>query len=86
MRTERWRYIQYADGSEDLYDLVEDPNEFTNLANDSRFADTKATLNKQLPTVNREPVKGSANRILIYKDGVANWEGEDIGPGEAIPD
>ena len=32
------------------------------------------------------PVKGSAKRILTYKDGVANWEGEDIKPDDPIPD
>ena len=32
LRTERWRYIRYADGNEELYDLQADPNEWTNLA------------------------------------------------------
>ena len=32
MRTERWRYIRYHDGTEELYDHNEDPNEWTNLA------------------------------------------------------
>ena len=86
LRTERWRYIQYADGSEELYDMVEDPNEFTNLANDSRYAATKSNLREQLPKINKKPVPGSANRILIYENGVANWEGEDIGRNDPIPD
>ena len=34
VRTETWRYIRYADGSEELYDCVADPNEWTNLASD----------------------------------------------------
>src|SRR5699024_7454460 len=32
IRTERWRYIRYADGSEELYDTRNDPNEWANLA------------------------------------------------------
>jgi len=32
VRTERWRYIRYYDGSEELYDHEEDPNEWNNLA------------------------------------------------------
>ncbi len=32
LRTERWRYIRYADGSEELYDHRLDPNEWNNLA------------------------------------------------------
>ena len=86
LRTELWRYIQYADGSEELYDMVKDPNEFTNLAADSRYSAEKLALRKQLPKINNQPVAGSAKRILIYENGVANWEGEDIDPNETIPD
>ena len=86
VRTEQWRYIRYADGSEELYDMVNDPNEFTNLASAAQYASEKKALIEQLPQVNQPPVPGSANRILIYQDGVANWEGEDINPSEAIPD
>jgi arylsulfatase A-like enzyme len=32
IRTERWRYIRYHDGTEELYDHNEDPHEWTNLA------------------------------------------------------
>ncbi|MDE0441896.1 MAG: sulfatase [Gammaproteobacteria bacterium] len=32
IRTERWRYIRYHDGAEELYDHDVDPNEWTNLA------------------------------------------------------
>lgn len=32
VRTDRWRYILYADGSDELYDLQNDPHEWTNLA------------------------------------------------------
>ena len=86
VRTERWRYIQYADGSEELYDMVADPGEFTNLAKVPKFAAQKLALRKWLPKVNKKPVQGSANRILIYENGVANWEGADIGANERIPD
>ncbi|MEM9478674.1 MAG: sulfatase [Verrucomicrobiota bacterium] len=32
IRSERWRYIRYSDGTEELYDHSSDPHEFTNLA------------------------------------------------------
>lgn len=32
VRSDRWRYIRYADGSEELYDHSNDPWEWTNLA------------------------------------------------------
>ena len=31
IRTGRWKYTRYADGSAELYDLLEDPNELTNV-------------------------------------------------------
>ena len=34
IRTERWRYIRYADGTEELYDHENDHNEWNNLATD----------------------------------------------------
>ena len=33
IRTKHWRYIRYADGSEELYNHDDDPNEWANLAN-----------------------------------------------------
>ena len=38
VRTARWRYIRYADGSEELYDHDKDPNEWNNLAADPAYA------------------------------------------------
>ncbi len=45
----RYRYIRYADGFEELYDLKNDRGEFTNLANDRAFATIKDRLAKTLP-------------------------------------
>jgi arylsulfatase A-like enzyme len=38
VRTGDWRYTRYHDGGEELYNHRTDPNEWNNLANDSRFA------------------------------------------------
>jgi arylsulfatase A-like enzyme len=86
VRTERWRYIRYADGSEELYDVKADPNEWTNLANDAKYGETKRELAKWLPKVNAAPVAGSAGRILTYNNGQAVWEGKPIGPNDPFPD
>ena len=32
MRSKRWSYMRYADGSEELYDMAKDPKQFVNLA------------------------------------------------------
>ena len=57
VRTERWRYIRYADGSEELYDHKNDPNEWTNLAKNPEMAGEVARLKKLLPKVNVEQMK-----------------------------
>ncbi len=52
LRTERWRYIRYADGSEELYDHDTDPLEHLNVASKSEFASVKAGLQQWLPQKN----------------------------------
>ncbi len=52
MRTERWRYIRYADGTEELYDHTSDPKEWNNLAADPRWKDVKTELARSLPSRN----------------------------------
>jgi len=49
LRSERWRYIRYEDGGEELYDHATDPHEWTNLAGDPAHAAVKASLAAFLP-------------------------------------
>lgn len=78
VRTERWRYIRYADGSQELYDEQADPHEWHNLAADGASAPIIANLARWLPKANADPVPGSAERLLVQKDGVWYWEGKPI--------
>lgn len=52
VRSTRWRYIRYTDGSEELYDHSADPSEFTNLAPDASYATIIAQLKGALPPRN----------------------------------
>lgn len=51
-RSERWRYIRYANGDEELYDEDKDPYEWHNLATDPKLEKVKAELSKTFPTNN----------------------------------
>lgn len=86
VRSEQWRYIQYADGSEELYDRATDPHEWTNLAKEAKFADIKKELARWAPTTSAAPLPGSAGRLLTYTDGVPVWEGKPIGKNDPFPD
>lgn len=57
VRTERWRYIRYHDGGEELYDHRADPYEWTNLASRAEHTALKSQLARQLPTNNVPPVR-----------------------------
>ena len=52
VRSERWRYVRYADGSEELYDHDSDPWEWKNLASDPSLAEVITEHRKALPEVN----------------------------------
>lgn len=41
VRSERWRYIRYVDGSEELYDHKTDSNEWHNIANQPQLDEVK---------------------------------------------
>jgi len=49
-RTDQWRYIRYADGSEELYDHQTDPHEWTNVAADPANALLKQDIAAFFPT------------------------------------
>ena len=52
VRSEKWRYIRYRDGSEELYDEERDPLEWTNLAAKPEYAKVKEELAAWLPKTN----------------------------------
>lgn len=56
VRTERWRYIQYNDGSEELYDHENDPKEWYNLAGTGKYSEIINNLKAYMPKLNAEQV------------------------------
>jgi arylsulfatase A-like enzyme len=87
VRTEEWRLIRYADGSEELYDLRNDPNEWTNLAANAEFNGVKNDVAKWLPKIDKPPVPGSRDRVVTYDSTKreAKWEGQLIREADKVP-
>lgn len=85
---QRWRYIRYADGSEELYDREADPNEVTNLLAAGRDrSKVQAVVDRLagwLPTDDAPPAPGSAHRVLEQRADGFYWEGERIEPENRI--
>ncbi|MCM2679377.1 sulfatase [Echinimonas agarilytica] len=67
VRDIRFRYIQYPDGSEELYDHDNDPHEWTNLANKPDYDKVKERLKRSLPTKWYPSLGGRFNEGAIQK-------------------
>jgi arylsulfatase A-like enzyme len=78
VRTEHWRLIHYADGSEELYNCRKDPNEWTNLVADAKFSVKREVLARWLPKSPAAPAPGSACRVLVKDKAVWLWEGRAV--------
>ena len=55
VRSQRYRYIVYQDGTEELYDHAKDKWEWKNLADDPEYAATKKKMLKLTPTHHEPP-------------------------------
>lgn len=88
VRSERWRYIRYADNSEELYDHVSDPHEWTNLAGQPEHGEVIAEHRRWLPKIDQPPAPGSAHRVLTYNPQTdeATWEGKPVLRTDPIPE
>lgn len=65
VRDERYRFIQYEDGSQELYDMLLDPNEWNNLAH---VPDYKKIIRELLRSVPRNMSEKSAYTFLNFHE------------------
>jgi arylsulfatase A-like enzyme len=61
VRSHRWRYLRYHDGSEELYDMQADPDEWDNLAADG-FSEEEAAVVARLS----EPAATHDNKRVLF--------------------
>ncbi len=82
IRSNNWRYIQYRDGTEELYNHQNDPGEHVNLASDPQYEQIIAEHKKWLPKNDALPAgetewKGDKlDRLVedwIAKDSIPVW-------------
>jgi len=66
VRSNQWRYIQYRDGSEELYNHSKDPNEYTNLIGSGKYKKTISKLKKYIP------------KEVALPAGSKSWSGDEI--------
>jgi arylsulfatase A-like enzyme len=65
VRSERYRYVVYADGSEELYDHAKDKWEWSNLAGNSDYAEVIDKMRQGIPS-HHEPI-GALQRAFERK-------------------
>lgn len=53
IRTDQHRFIYFEDGSQEVYDHTQDPNEWNNLANKEGSVTASGTWKKHLPSINK---------------------------------
>ncbi|WP_200979941.1 sulfatase [Echinicola sp. 20G] len=66
VRTKNHRYIQYEDGSKEFYDLIADPNEWINQANNPKYAEIVNDLKASLPNNNAKWDENSSYKFQPY--------------------
>ena len=70
----QWRYVHYADGTEELYDVAADPNEWFNLAGEEKHRAVIAELRRSAPQ-QFAPAGPAASQLRLVPEGERfRWE------------
>ncbi|CAA6679322.1 MULTISPECIES: sulfatase [unclassified Lentimonas] len=71
---QKWRYIRYRDGGEELYDVCNDPHEWTNLADSPEYASVKRKMAAEAPSDFAEPRRRKHRLNLVIEGDDFHWE------------
>ncbi len=61
LSSKQWRYIRYGDGGEELYDIIQDPREYHNLATNPSLKNTITDLKNRAAFQKTNATNDSAN-------------------------
>ena len=76
-----WRYIHYADDTEELYDVKGDPNEWHNLASNPEHEAIKKQLRGKAPTTfAKKGARLNVNKDLVLEGNTFRWDPQKAGP------
>ncbi|HEC41475.1 MAG TPA: DUF4976 domain-containing protein [Bacteroides sp.] len=78
VRSERYHYIHYRDGTEELYDHMNDPGEHNNLAGNPEFAGVIEDHKKSLPLKEALPAGTSEWTGDGYEKRIEGWKQSGI--------
>ncbi|MBL6921021.1 MAG: sulfatase [Akkermansiaceae bacterium] len=80
-----WRYISYGKDGEELYDVEKDPNEWENLAGDSKYDEIKSSLRKAAPKIFApQETKFKVRNDLVLEGESFHWS-KGKGTGKKTP-
>lgn len=72
---QKWRYIKYADDTEELYSVRNDPDEWENLAEHPEFEGIKKALRANAPKIFAKPARNtSAKKNLVIEGESYHWK------------
>ncbi len=78
VRDDGWRYIVYANGSQELYDMGTDPHEHYNQAKRPDMKSQLEEMHAFVPKDNAPLAPGSTHRVLWKEGNQWMWEGRPI--------
>jgi arylsulfatase A-like enzyme len=64
IQDDSWKLIKYTDGSEEFYNLKKDPNEYINLAHDSKYKKQKNKLLNHIPKNPKNPFDANSIKSI----------------------
>ena len=85
VKVDGFRFIQYEDGTQELYNHKNDPNEFTNLASNPIYKSDIERLKTYLPKINKIWDENSSYTFQPYfVEQKARTNGADEKPVKVI--